>query len=92
MTDYFFNVERLAEQEAELARLRDALWTRGEEVVAIRNELAEKVGAQQAHIDRLMIEFCPEEMTPEQRENWARHQVRVAGHDVAHWRRVAGVE
>lgn len=30
--------------------------------------------AQQAEIDRLMLEFCPEEMAPEQLANWAAHQ------------------
>lgn len=30
--------------------------------------------AMQAQIDRLMLEYCPEEMTPEQVENWGRHQ------------------
>ena len=29
----------------------------------------------QAEIDRLMIEFCPKEMTKEQTANWYKHQV-----------------
>jgi hypothetical protein len=33
--------------------------------------------AKQAKIDALMLEFCPDEMKPEQRENWARAQRRV---------------
>lgn len=32
---------------------------------------------QQAKIDRLMIEYCPDEMTKEQLLEWAKHQ-RVA--------------
>jgi hypothetical protein len=36
-----------------------------------------EVDAKQAKIDALMLEFCPDEMTPEQRENWARAQRRV---------------
>lgn len=28
----------------------------------------------QAEIDRLMLEFCPDEMTKEQMENWEKHQ------------------
>lgn len=28
----------------------------------------------QAKIDALMLEHCPDEMTDEQRENWAKHQ------------------
>jgi len=34
----------------------------------------------QAKIDMLMIEFCPEEMTQEQKHNWASHQVPEGGH------------
>lgn len=30
----------------------------------------------QATIDRLMLEYCPEEMTQEQKDNWAKHQKR----------------
>ena len=33
--------------------------------------------ALQAKIDRLMLEYCPEEMTPEQMANWAKHQKPV---------------
>jgi len=32
--------------------------------------------AQQAEIDRLMLEFCPSEMTAEQMETWKKHQKR----------------
>lgn len=41
------------------------------------NELCQtkhKVQAKQAEIDRLMLEFCPDEMTPEQVDEWNRHQ------------------
>ena len=30
--------------------------------------------AQQATIDRLMLEYCPNEMTQEQKDEWASHQ------------------
>ena len=29
----------------------------------------------QARIDELMLEYCPDEMTPEQLDEWARHQI-----------------
>lgn len=32
------------------------------------------IASMQAKIDRLMLEYCPEDMTPEQIENWKRHQ------------------
>lgn len=31
----------------------------------------------QAEIDRMMLEYCPEEMTPEQTAQWAKHQKPV---------------
>jgi hypothetical protein len=37
--------------------------------------LFEHIQAQQAQIDRLMLEHCPGEMTEEQMENWAANQV-----------------
>ena len=40
-------------------------------------ELERDAAAKQAHIDRLMLEYCPDEMTSEQTEEWKRHQ-RVA--------------
>lgn len=35
---------------------------------------ASQVAAKQAIIDRLMLEYCPDEMSEEQFEEWARHQ------------------
>lgn len=34
--------------------------------------------ALQAQVDALMLEFCPEDMTPEQIARWGRHQERVS--------------
>lgn len=44
--------------------------------------------AKQAEIDRLMLEHCPGEMTPEQTAEWAKHQRRVV--DVSAERRQMG--
>lgn len=41
-------------------------------------ELTLKVGEQQARIDRLMLEFWPDEMTPEKIEEWGRNQKVVS--------------
>lgn len=46
--------------------------------VAMRTESGSREAALQAQIDRLMLEYCPSEMTPEQIENWKRHQRPVA--------------
>ena len=35
---------------------------------------AREAAAQQAKIDSLMLEYCPQEMTDAQRSEWARHQ------------------
>jgi len=37
-------------------------------------ELERTVAAKQAKIDALMLEFCPDEMTAEQVEEWGQHQ------------------
>ena len=43
--------------------------------MALRTERAEaELAAKQAHTDRLVLEFCPEEMTEEQTAEWASHQ------------------
>ena len=39
-----------------------------------RDFLLRENAALQAKIDSLMLEFCPEEMTKEQLDNWERHQ------------------
>jgi len=38
--------------------------------------LQKQLQAKQAKIDALMLEFCPEVITTEQFENWAKHQVK----------------
>ena len=40
---------------------------------AIEN-LHKKLAAAQAKIDALMLEYCPEEMTEDQLQEWERHQ------------------
>jgi len=37
-------------------------------------EAADTIEGQQAKIDALMLEYCPDEMTPEQKAEWARNQ------------------
>ena len=49
-------------------------------VEELQHELAEakaKLEAAQAKIDALMLEYCPDEMSEEQRAEWARHQVEA---------------
>jgi hypothetical protein len=39
-----------------------------------RESLTQQLAAANAKIDALMLEYCPSEMTPEQVDNWAKHQ------------------
>lgn len=39
--------------------------------------LNQQLAAKQAQIDELMLEYCPDEMTTEQLNEWAKHQVAV---------------
>ena len=48
----------------------------------MQNERA-KVDELEAKIDMLMLEWCPEEMSEEQKANWERHQVRVSPEEQA---------
>lgn len=44
---------------------------------AYRIEMLQQINALQAQIDSLMLEYCPDEMTKEQFENWGKHQKAV---------------
>lgn len=46
---------------------------------ALVEDYEDRLAAAQAKIDRLMLEYCPEEMTKAQIENWAAHQKAVEG-------------
>jgi hypothetical protein len=43
------------------------------------------VASMQARIDELMLEYCPAEMTKEQLDEWAKHQVAVELPDETRW-------
>ena len=48
------------------------------------NAMLNKINAQQAKIDALMLEFCPDEMTQDQRNRWMRQLCFLGirtGHD-----------
>ena len=59
--------------EAELAAC-SAAFDRQQEMLD-RN--AEQIASKQAQIDRLMMEYCPEEMSPEQKAEWEKYQQPV---------------
>lgn len=37
-------------------------------------KLRSEIASMQAKIDALMLEYCPDEMTKEQMDNWEKHQ------------------
>lgn len=40
------------------------------------SEKDKEIQSLQARIDELMLEYCPNDMTKEQIENWEKHQVK----------------
>ena len=59
------------QREAELSALRAEVASLKEQLAAAKKD----VDSKQARIDELMLEYCPNEMSPEQIEEWAKHQV-----------------
>ncbi len=43
-----------------------------------RITLLKKLDALQAEIDMLMLEYCPEDMTEDQKETWGKYQVPIS--------------
>ncbi len=54
--------------------------------------LQEELAAKQAEIDRLMLEFCPDEMTQEQLDEWGRNQRAVPEEELAALKQSVNVE
>lgn len=79
-------VEKLYAQEREIAGLKKMKAACEETLVISCKKLVEVIrerNALQARVDELMLEYCPDEMTPEQRANWAAHQVPVSAEEQA---------
>ena len=71
-------LEALIEAKVVAERYQNAE-KREQAITALREALAEQAeckecGAKQAQIDRLMLEYCPDEMTPEQVQEWVANQ------------------
>lgn len=54
-----------------MSYLDDIVQALDKEIDHLKQELAYK----QSVIDALMLEYCPDEMTPEQLEEWSKHQI-----------------
>ncbi len=67
-----------------ITQAADALEAQAREIVHNRrinleqaqtiSEQAQRIAELEARIDELMLEYCPDEMTEEQKQNWAKHQ------------------
>lgn len=64
-------VNRLTHTIATWRKTNDDTWQE------LLNCAKTEIGSQQAKIDSLMLEYCPEDMTSAQMKNWADHQVPV---------------
>ena len=58
-----------------LAKIYEAM--RNKEPMENRELLEQQLAAKQARIDELMLEYCHNEMTEEQLEEWSKHQRAV---------------
>lgn len=68
---------KLAESELEFNQCSSMLNNAERGIEELEQQLAEAqkdAGAKQAQIDRLMLEYCPDEMTVEQVAAWGNHQ------------------
>ena len=81
-------LEALQAENAELKEINDSLHSSSKftyenqkrdlaELKAENAAQSKRIAHQQYLIDRLMMEYCPDEMTEEQWENWKAHQRRV---------------
>lgn len=71
----------IAEQAAELEVLRVAHRAHEDsnlKMLAKLKQQAHELESLQCKIDALMLEYCPDEMTEEQKVEWARHQRPVS--------------
>ena len=70
-----YELSSVADEAAEASAERDVWKRRAIEAKARVAELEARAAALEAKIDSLMWEYCPDEMTDEQKDNWAKHQV-----------------
>lgn len=53
---------------------KDNLWVVTTDYIKKYYSMVEEIDSKQAKIDSLMLEYCPDKMTQEQKDNWANHQ------------------
>ena len=67
-------IRGLRKQLAAVAKERDEIAAQARMLDRVVEERNDQLAAAQAQIDALMLEFCPEEMTKEQLDEWAKNQ------------------
>lgn len=72
MTDSRSDTPRTNALIAELESAGTEQWI--DDLADLARQLERELTAKQAVIDRLMLEYCPDEMTPEQVLEWEKHQ------------------
>lgn len=78
-SNQMLQIVRCTSDKHELTVLKDACpFCEIERLHTQKNNLLNTVATKQAKIDALMLEFCPGEMSAEQRAEWAKHQRRSA--------------
>lgn len=68
------NLAEMAREVADKLKTAQSAKQRSVDDTARIAALQQAVAAKQAHIDRLMLEYCPQDMTPLQIEEWKKHQ------------------
>ena len=74
LADTCTEAERIAIERA--GRI-DVLESECRKLRARLEKAGKDAASKQARIDELMLEYCPDEMTPEQIDEWAKHQEPV---------------
>ena len=67
-------IEKLEHKLADLNRICEFDQKTNEQLLEQRDQLRQQLAVKQAEVDALMLEYCPNEMSQEQLDNWAAHQ------------------
>ncbi len=70
-------IERMESEEETLRRHAPKVWVNVDRknFLLLLQDCKATIEQLQAKIDWLMLEYCPDEMTEEQMDNWGKHQV-----------------
>lgn len=69
----------IAELRADNVKLNNLVHSLGQSGAPAMGRFRQRAEAAEAKLDAVMLEYCPDEMTEEQRERWAANQVPAQG-------------